>query len=143
MEINKNLKERINMMNKITLIKLGCKGTKIARKSMQTATTMTAVEVIKNQDMDKDEIVLSKTILKRRILSAMAGTIAAEIVDTIVDQLTDNTTVRLVSYLTTDILISAFVEKKLKEMDEKKRIQELEEAKRELAELKANQNKED
>jgi hypothetical protein len=143
MEINKNLKERNNMMNKITLIKLGCKGRKIARKSIQTATTMTAVEVIKNQDMDKDEIVLSKTILKRRILSAMAGTIAAEIVDTIVDQLTDNTTVRLVSYLTTDILISAFVEKKLKEMDEKKRIQELEEAKRELAELKANQNKED
>lgn len=131
------------MMNKITLIKLGCKGTKIARKSMQTATTMTAVEVIKNQDMDKDEIVLSKTILKRRIFSAMAGTIAAEIVDAIVDQLTDNTTVRLVSYLTTDILISAFVEKKLKEMDEKKRIQELEETKRELAELKANQNKED
>lgn len=131
------------MMNKLSLIKLGCKGTKIARKSMQTATTMTAVEVIKNQDMDKDEIVLSKTILKRRIFSAMAGTIAAEIVDAIVDQLTDNTTVRLVSYLTTDILISAFVEKKLKEMDEKKRIQELEETKRELAELKANQNKED
>lgn len=131
------------MMNKISLIKLGCKGTKIARKSMQTATTMTAVEVIKNQDMDKDEIVLSKTILKRRIFSAMAGTIAAEIVDAIVDQLTDNTTVRLVSYLTTDILISAFVEKKLKEMDEKKRIQELEEVQRELAELKANQNKED
>lgn len=131
------------MMNKIALIKLGCKGRKIARKSIQTATTMTAVEVIKNQDMDKDEIVLSKTILKRRIFSAMAGTIAAEIVDTIVDQLTDNATVRLVSYLTTDILISAFVEKKLKEMDEKKRIQELEEVQRELAELKANQNKED
>jgi hypothetical protein len=143
MEINKNLKERNNMMNKITLIKLGCKGTKIARKSIQTATTMTAVEVIKNQDIEKDEIVLSKTILKRRIISAMAGTIAAEVVDAIIDQLTDNTIVRLVSYLTTDILVSAFVEKKLKEMDEKKRIQELEEAKRELAELKANQNKED
>ena len=131
------------MMSKINLVKLGCKGTKIARKSLQTATTMTAVEVIKNQEIESDEIVLSKTILKRRILAAMAGTIAAEIVDTIVDQLTDNTVVRLVSYLTTDILVSAFVEKKLKEMDEKKRIQELEEAKKELAELKANQNKED
>ena len=131
------------MMSKINLVKLGCKGTKIARKSLQTATTMTAVEVIKNQDIESDEIVLSKTILKRRILAAMAGTIAAEIVDAIVDQLTDNTVVRLVSYLTTDILVSAFVEKKLKEMDEKKRIQELEEAKKELAELKAKQNKED
>jgi hypothetical protein len=143
MEINKNLKERINMMNKISLVKLGCKGTKIARKSIQTATTMTAVEVIKNQDIEKDEIVLSKTILKRRIISAMAGTIAAEVVDAIIDQLTDNTIVRLVSYLTTDLLVSAFVEKKLKEMDEKKRIQELEEARKELAELKAKQNKED
>lgn len=131
------------MMSKINLVKLGCKGTKIARKGIQTATTMTAVEVIKNQDIEKDEIVLSKTILKRRILSAMAGTIAAEIVDAIIEQLTDNTIVRLVSYLTTDILISAFVEKKLKEMDEKKRIQELEEARKELAELKAKQNKED
>jgi hypothetical protein len=131
------------MMNKINLVKLGCKGTKLARKSIQSATTMTAVEVIKNQDIEKDEIVLSKTILKRRILSAMAGTIAAEVVDAIIDQLTDNTIVRLVSYLTTDILVSAFVEKKLKEMDEKKRIQELEEARKELAELKAKQNKED
>lgn len=131
------------MMNKISLVKLGCKGTRMAKESIKAATTMTAVEVIKNQDIEKDEIVLSKTILKRKILSAMAGRIAAEIVDTIVDQLTDSAVVRLASYLTTDILVSAFVEKKLKEMDEKKRIQELEETRKELAELKAKQDKED
>lgn len=131
------------MMNKLSLVKVGCKAMKISRKSITTATTATAVEVIKNQNLETDEIVLSKSILKRRILSAMAGTIAAETVNIIVEQLTDNAAIRLVSYLTTDVLVAAFVEKKLKEMDEKKRIAELEAAKKELAELKANQNKED
>jgi hypothetical protein len=130
-------------MNKLSLVKVGCKAMKISRKSITTATTATAVEVIKNQNIETDEIVLSKSILKRRILSAMAGTIAAETVNIIVEQLTDNAAIRLVSYLTTDVLVAAFVEKKLKEMDEKKRIAELEAAKKELAELKANQNKED
>lgn len=131
------------MMNKLSLIKVGCKAMKISRKSITTATTATAVEVIKNQNLETDEIVLSKSILKRRILAAMAGTVAAETVNIIVEQLTDNAVIRLVSYLTTDVLVAAFVEKKLKEMDEKKRIAELEATKKELAELKANQNKED
>lgn len=131
------------MINKLSLVKVGCKAMKISRKSITTATTATAVEVIKNQNLETDEIVLSKSILKRRILSAMAGTIAAETVNIIVEQLTDNAAIRLVSYLTTDVLVAAFVEKKLKEMDEKKRIAELEATKKELAELKANQNKED
>lgn len=130
-------------MLKTQLVKLGCKGLKIGSKAMQTATTATTVEVIMNQEIDKDKIVLSKSILKRKILGAMAGTIAAEVVDMIIDSMTDSQIIKFVAHNVTQVGITMFVEKKLKELDERKTKDELEAVKKELADLKAKQNKED